>query len=160
MRLVFAVLMTAAIIFFPLVLSPTAARAAANGVDTPDRTAPDTAAPRKPTRKNNHIFGLSTAQLAIGTAIVVTGARVAVALAIGGPLIGPSLGSGLLAIYVGHVIAEGLVVGLGAGAGTYAVSALSDLNAESRPTILPQRLEDKASPSGHLPLEMPPPDDD
>jgi hypothetical protein len=148
MRPVFAVLVLVAV-----TLSPMTSRAAATGTDAPEKSAPDKTA----RRKDDHIFGLSTAQLAIGTAVVVTGARVAVALAIGGPLIGPSLGNGLLAIYLGHVVVEGVVVGLGAGAGTYAVSALSELNAEGRPTILPQRLDDKGVPPGHLPLEMPPP---
>lgn len=113
---------------------------------------------RAAAEKDPRILGLTNTEFAIGVTAAVTGARVAFVLLAGNSLFGPSLGTGLLVIYLGHVVAEGLIFGAGAGASAYAASSASGaLDAEQPPSILPQRLAPETPTAPRLPLEMAPP---
>lgn len=104
---------------------------------------------------DNKILGLSTGEFAIGVAAVVTGLRVLAVLLVGNRFLGPSVGTALVALYLGHVVAEGAIYGAGAGAGAYALgSARSDPDRVEPPSILPRRLDTPVPDSGRLPLEM------
>jgi hypothetical protein len=105
--------------------------------------------------KDNKILGLSNTAFAVGVATVVTGARVAFVMLAGNTLFGQSLGTGLLVLYLGHVVAEGILYGAGAGASAYAMSsATSEAGEEQPPSILPQRLAPERPTASRLPLEM------
>jgi predicted secreted protein len=107
--------------------------------------------------KANKTLGLTNTEFAVGVAAVVTGARVAFVLLAGNTLFGRSFGTGLLALYLGHVLAEGVIYGAGAGAASaYAVtSSEGELDAEKPPSIQPQRLGPDSPAPSRLPLEMP-----
>ena len=105
--------------------------------------------------KDSRILGLSNTEFAVGVAALVTGARVAFVVWAGNSLFGPSLGTGLLVLYLGHVVAEGIVYGAGAGASAYAISsAAGERGEEQPPRILPQRLPPESPAGSRLPLEM------
>jgi hypothetical protein len=112
--------------------------------------------------KSSTTLGLTNTEFAVGVAVVVTGARIAFVLLAGNTLFGPSLGTSLLALYLGHVVAEGVIYGAGAGAASaYAVGpAEGEIDAEKPPSLLPQRLEPDSSSPTRLPLEMPLPAED
>jgi hypothetical protein len=105
----------------------------------------------------NKPLGLSNAEFAVGVATVVTGARVAFVLLAGNTLFGPSLGTSLLVLYLGHVVAEGVIYGAGVGAASaYAVSSSEgEIDAEKPPSIQPQRLGPDLPAQPRLPLGMP-----
>src|SRR5205085_3191590 len=67
----------------------------------------------------NRLLGLSSGELALAVAFVVTTARVAFVVIAGGTVFGRSLGGAVLAVYLAHVVAEGAIYGAGAGAGAY-----------------------------------------
>jgi hypothetical protein len=101
------------------------------------------------------ILGLSNTAFAVGVATVITGARIAFVVLAGNTVFGPSLGTGLLILYLGHVVAEGIIYGAGAGASAYAMSsATSEPGEEQPPRILPQRLVPESPAASRLPLEM------
>jgi hypothetical protein len=105
--------------------------------------------------EGDQFLGLSNAQLAIAVAVVVTTARVAFVAITGGTLLGRSLGGALLVVYLGHVVAEGVIYGAGAGASAYVLSARSGDSAEAEPppSIDPNRLRSAEPPVERLPLE-------
>jgi len=130
MRFIFAVCLTIVV-----VLAPTMSHAA--------------------TDEDGEIFGLTNTEFAVGVATLVTGARVAFVVLAGNSLFGPSLGTGLLVLYLGHVVAEGILYGAGAGASAYAMSSAdSEVREEQRPSIMPQRLPPESPAGRRLPLEM------
>jgi hypothetical protein len=135
--------LTAICLIAAVALAPTTSRAAAED-------------------KSGTTLGLTNGEFAVGVAVVVTGARVAFVLLAGNTLFGPSLGTSLLAIYVAHVVAEGLIYGAGAGAASaYAGGSTGgEIDAEKPPSLLPQRLEPDSSSPTRLPLEMPLPPED
>jgi hypothetical protein len=97
---------------------------------------------------------LSPATLAIGTAMLVTGARIFVVLAAGNTVLGGRIGTGLLAIYLAHVVAEGAIYGAGAGASAMmAEHGQAGSDPEGRPTLRPERLVNHV-PSARLPLQL------
>lgn len=105
--------------------------------------------------KDNKILGLSNTEFAVGVAAVVTGARVAFVVLAGNTLFGPSLGTGLLVLYLGHVVAEGIIYGAGVGASAYAMSSTTgEPGEEQPPSILPRRLAPESPAAPRLPLEM------
>ncbi len=132
--------LTAICLIVAVALAPTTSRAAAAAEDRSSTT-----------------LGLTNTEFAVGVAVVVTGARIAFVLLAGNTLFGPSLGTSLLALYLGHVVAEGVIYGAGAGAASaYAVgSAEGEIDAEKPPSLLPQRLGPDSSSPTRLPLEMP-----
>jgi hypothetical protein len=95
---------------------------------------------------------ISPGILAIGVATLVTGARIAVVLAAGGTVLGGRIGTGLLAIYLAHVVAEGAMYGVGAGALALG-QGTGEKDTEHRPTIKPDRLAEHV-PSQRLPLQL------
>jgi hypothetical protein len=97
---------------------------------------------------------ISPATLAIGVTALVTGARIFVVLAAGNTVFGGRIGTGLLAIYLAHVVAEGAIYGAGAGAGALAMGpGAASADPESRPTLKSEWL-DKRVPSHRLPLQL------
>ncbi len=104
----------------------------------------------------DRVLGLTNGQLAIAVAVVVTTARVAFVVITGGTLFGRSIGGALLAVYLGHVVVEGVVYGAGAGTGAYLLSnssADADAEAEPPPRIDSERLHATAPPAPQLPLQ-------
>src|SRR5258708_15248089 len=104
------------------------------------------------TDEDSKIVGLTNTEFAVGVATLVTGARVAFVVLAGISLFGPSLGTGLLVLYLGHVVAEGILYGAGAGASAYAMSSAgSEVSEEQPPSIMPQRLPPESPAGRRLP---------
>ena len=94
------------------------------------------------------------AEFAIGVAVLVTGARVLAVLFAGNTIFGGRIATGLMVIYLGHVVAEGLIYGAAAGAGAFAVGHGTRMADLDRPPMLrPDRLG-KPIPSRRLPLQL------
>lgn len=107
------------------------------------------------TDKNSGMFGLTPMELGIGVATAITLLRIVAVFTVGAGFFGRNLGAGLLTIYLGHVVVEGVVYGAGAGAASYAVGAASAKIDESEPPrILPQRQKAPPTSAPHLPLGM------
>ena len=102
----------------------------------------------------NTILGMSRVQFAITTAILITGLRVAAVFLVGNSFLGRSVGTGLMALYLGHVVAEGAIYGVTAGAGAYALGAAGGGPGTTPPHILPQRLTKPPPRPPRLPLEL------
>src|SRR5260221_12788199 len=79
------------------------------------------------------ILGLSNTAFAVGVATVITGARIAFVVLAGNTVFGRSLGTGRLIPYLGHAVAEGIIEGVRAGAGTWAMSAPTSEPGERQP---------------------------
>lgn len=102
----------------------------------------------------NTILGMSRVQFAITTAILITGLRVAAVFLVGNSFLGRSVGTGLMALYLGHVVAEGAIYGVTAGAGAYALGAAGGGPGTTPPHILPQRLAKPPPLPPRLPLRL------
>ncbi|MBI1774065.1 MAG: hypothetical protein HYR63_01835 [Proteobacteria bacterium] len=105
---------------------------------------------------DDRVLGLTNGELAIAVAVVVTTARVAFVIIAGGTLFGRSIGGALLAVYLGHVIAEGVIYGAGAGAGAYVLSSSTAgalAEGEQPPAIDTERLRAAVPPEPRLPLQ-------
>ena len=102
---------------------------------------------------DDRILGMTRVQFAIATAVAITGLRVAAVFFVGNSLLGRSIGTGLMAIYLGHVVAEGAIYGATVGAGTYALGMSAGPGA-TPPRILPQRLGEPPPQPPRLPLEL------
>jgi len=101
------------------------------------------------------ILGMSGSEFAITVAVLVTGARVLAVLLVGNRFLGPNVGTGLLALYLGHVVAEGAIYGLGAGAGAYALgSGSAEMDGLTPPRIRPDRIEGPLPADKRLPLDL------
>jgi hypothetical protein len=69
-------------------------------------------------------------------------------------VLGGSIGTGLLAIYLAHVVVEGAMYGAGAGAGALVMGhSAAGEDPEGRPTLRMERLGEPA-PSWRLPLQF------
>ena len=133
MRSLMALLLSVALVF-----SPVGAKA---------EPAP---APR-PAHTRLHI---SPAYLALGVATLVTGARIVAVLFAGNTIFGGRLGTGLLVVYLAHVVVEGAVYGAGAGASALVMGHdAPEADPEGRPTLRPERLGEPV-PSSRLPLQV------
>lgn len=103
-------------------------------------------------RHNRLRIPINPAYVALGVATLVTGARIVAVLYAGNTLFGGRIGTGLLAIYLAHVVVEGAVYGAGAGAGALAMGPGGTAEAELHPALRPEGLGQV--PTARLPLQL------
>ena len=110
------------------------------------------AAPQADEAQAHSRIRISPAVLAVGVTALITGARIFIVLTAGNTVLGGRIGTGLLAIYLAHVVAEGAIYGAGAGVAAMGHGA-AKTDPEGRPKLKPERFAEHQA-SGRLPLQL------